>query len=455
MDIGTLKKKIGIRDVRTFRGGIHPDDMKADTEGKPIEDIPAPDTLVFPLTQHIGAAAVPCVSVGERVLMGQKIAEAGGHVSANIHSSVSGTVKVVEDRMHPNGTTVKSIVIENDGLDEKCEAGKRFGGALPSPEETLEIIKEAGIVGMGGATFPTHVKLNPPEGKKIEYIIVNGAECEPYLTSDHREMLENPYEVIDGLKIIMNIFGLKQGYIGIETNKADAIEVMTAAAEKETEAEIKIVPIWTKYPQGSEKQLIDAVTGRRVPPGKLPMDVGAIVDNVDTCAAIARAVRLGMPLTDRIVTVGGDCVKNPLNVRVRLGTSFDYVLEKCGITEDAEKIIMGGPMMGIAVPSTEVPVIKGTSGILAFSGKMIVSKKKYPCLRCGKCVDACPMHLMPNVLKAAADREDFDAMEKFNIGDCISCGSCTFSCPAERSLLASIKTGRTKLGKHKKKEAEG
>ena len=456
MDINAIKNRLGIRSVRTFSGGAHPDDSKSDTNEKPIINIPAPEVLVFPLSQHIGAPAVPCVKVGDRVLMGQKIAEAGGYVSANIHSSVSGTVKAIEDRMHPGGAYVRSIVIENDGLDERCPDIKKFEGAWPSPEETVSIVREAGIVGMGGATFPTHVKLSPPEDKKIEYIIVNGAECEPYLTSDHREMFENPYEVIDGLRLIMNVFGLKKGYVGIETNKANAIEAMTLAAAKETDVDIEIVPVWTKYPQGSEKQLIDAISGRRVPPGKLPMDVGAIVDNVDTCAAIARAVRFGTPLTERIVTVGGDCVKNPANLRVRIGTPFSYAIEKCGgLTKNAEKIIMGGPMMGLAVSSLDVPIIKGTSGILVFSKEMCAEHKKYPCLRCGKCVDGCPMHLLPNALKDAADKEDFETLERLNISDCISCGSCTFICPAERNPLASIRTGKTKLNSHRKKEAEG
>lgn len=454
MDINAIKNKLGMRNVRTFRGGVHPDDMKSDTNEKPIVDIPASEIMVFPLVQHIGAAAVPCVSVGERVLMGQKIAEAGGYLSANIHSSVSGTVEAIEERPHPNGTNVRSIVIRNDFEDEACPPSKCFGGKLPTPEETVKIVGEAGIVGMGGAAFPTHVKLNPPKDKKIEYVIVNGAECEPYLTSDHREMLENPYEVTDGLRIIMNIFGLKKGYVGIETNKPDAIEAMKAAAEKESEVEIEVVPLWTKYPQGSEKQLIEAVTGRAVPPGKLPMDVGVIVDNVDTCAAVARAVRLGTPLIDRIVTVGGDCVKNPSNFRVRIGTDFKYVLEKCGMKAEAEKVIMGGPMMGLAVSSLDVPVIKGTSGILAFGEDMLGVREKYPCLRCGKCVDGCPMHLVPNALKAAADREDFEEMKKLNIADCISCGSCTFVCPAERNPLAAIRTGKAKLGSRKRREAE-
>lgn len=447
-----FKGMLSFGGVRTFRGGVHPNDMKADTCMKPIIDLIAPKTLVFPLRQHIGAEAVPCVSVGERVLMGQKIAEANGNVSANIHSSVSGTVTAIEPRPHPLGTDTMAIIIENDGRDEKCADIKTRKADKLSPGELVDIIREAGIVGMGGAAFPTHVKLSPPKGKKIEFAIVNGAECEPYLTSDHRAMLETADEVIEGLIIIMRIFGLKKGYIAIESNKPDAISHMRSRAALRSDAEIEVVELKTKYPQGSEKQIIDAVAGRKVPPGGLPMDVGAIVDNIDTCAAIARAVNCGEPLMRRIVTVGGDCVENHANFRVRIGTDFEYILEKCSLKEEIETLIMGGPMMGIAQSRTDVPVIKGTSGILAFKKAKAVHHTS--CLRCGKCVGACPMHLMPNVLKSAVLNEDLEKLKKLNISDCISCGSCSFICPAGQNPLGDIKTGKEKLARAARQEVK-
>ncbi len=447
MNLSELKKRLGFGDVLTFKGGIHPNDMKDSTCKKPIIELEAPKTLVFPMQQHIGAPAVPTVKVGDRVLMGQLIGEAGGFVSANIHSSVSGTVTAVEPRLHPSGREVLSVVVENDGEDEPCGAIKPRNAESLSAKEIVDIVREAGIVGMGGAAFPTHVKLSPPKDKKIEYVIVNGAECEPYLTSDHRAMLETGDEVVEGLKLTMKVFGLKTGYIAIETNKPDAIEHMSKLAERETGLEIKVVKVKTKYPQGSEKHLIKAVTGREVPPGKLPMDVGAVVDNIDTCAAIARAVLSGTPLMRRIVTVGGDCVANRSNFRVRIGTDFEYILEKCGYTENAAKIIMGGPMMGLAVPDTAVPVIKGTSGILAFGAEAAKPRREGACLRCGRCVEGCPMNLLPNVLLDAVKRGDNEKLEKLNISDCISCGSCTYVCPAEQNPLQYIKTGKERLSR--------
>ena len=316
-----------------------------------------------------------------------------------------------------------------------------------SSEELVAIVKEAGIVGMGGATFPTHIKLSPPPDKKIDYVIINGAECEPYLTSDHRVMLETPTEIIGGLKIIMQIYGLDTGYIAIEANKPDAIELMREYADRENAANIKIVPMVTKYPQGSEKQLIYAVTKRRVPRGKLPMDVGASVHNIDTCAAIYRAANMGVPLIKRIVTMGGDCVKEPSNFRVRIGTPMSYLIEKAGgLVAEPKKVIMGGPMMGTAVTSLDVPVIKGTSGVLVLSeSKVEHLTGEGSCLRCGKCVKACPMNLLPNVLKLHSDNDDFENMQKLNITECIECGSCSYVCPAGQHPVQSIRTAKIKL----------
>lgn len=438
------------KEVYTFRGGIHPDAMKEETKDKPIVDIDAPQLMIFPMVQHLGAPATPIVQVGDEVKVGQKIAEASGYVSANIHSSVSGTVKEIKPSLHPNGTEVECIFIENDGRYEVVEGLKGYDYRELSPKEIVDIVREAGIVGMGGACFPTHVKLNVSDDKRIDYVIVNGAECEPYLTSDHRQMLENPKDVITGLKILMKIFGLTTGYIGIEENKPDAIEVLQNAASLDGEADIRIVTLKTKYPQGSEKQLIDAITGRKIPPGKLPADVGAIVDNVDTVASICRAVTKGRPLISRIVTVAGDCIGNPVNFRVRIGTPFNYIVEKAGgFKKEPRKVIMGGPMMGIAQISLDTPVVKGTSGLLAFGRKFARAQEETTCLRCGKCVEICPMRLVPLEINNAYKRNDFDALMKLNVMDCIECGSCSYICQSSQRVVQNIRIAKAKIREKK------
>lgn len=434
--------------MRTFRGGIHPGGHKTATQDKPIVDLAPPEELIYPMAQHIGAPAIPVVKVGDRVLLGQKIAEANGFVSANIHASVSGTVTAIEKRMHPNGIPSESIVISNDGLDELAEPLKNSGEDFENKtaQEIIEIIKDAGIVGMGGATFPTHVKLSVPPEAKIDYVIVNGAECEPYLTSDHREMLENPKDIIKGLKILMYIFGLKDGYIGIEDNKKNAIEIMKKAADEIIDANIHIIPLKTKYPQGAEKQLIYAVAKRKMPSGTLPWQVGCIVNNVDTCASVYRAVVKGRPVTERIITLSGDAIKTPMNYRVRTGTPFSYLIEQSGgVNYEIKKVLMGGPMMGMAVPNTEVPVIKGTSGIIAFGDKTAWLDKEVACLRCGKCVYVCPMNLQPNLLDMYARVNDTQMLKKLNITDCMECGSCAFVCPSKRRQVQQIKIAKTRL----------
>ncbi len=451
MMISFLNRIFGAADVKTFKGGIHPKDMKFATNNKSIVDITAPKTLVFPLSQHIGAPAKPIVAVGDSVLAGQKIAEADGFVSANVHSSVSGTVVAIEPRPHPNGSRVNSIIIENDEQDTICDDMKKYTFDEATPEVIVATVKEAGIVGMGGAAFPTHVKFSPPADKTIKYVIINGAECEPYLTSDHRAMLETAQEIIDGLKLTLKVFGLKTGYIAIETNKPDAIRHMTYCAVKEKEYSIRIIPVKTKYPQGSEKHLIKAVTGISVPGGKLPVDVGVLVNNIDSCAAVARAVLKGQPLTKRIVTVSGDCIAKPQNFRVPVGTSFEYLIENSGgFVKEAAKLIMGGPMMGMALNSLDVPVIKGSSGLLAFSEDMVPLRVQKNCLRCGRCVSGCPMNLMPFMIKEAVIAEDLERLQKLNIADCIQCGSCSYVCPAEQNPLGYIRTGKAKLREAKK-----
>lgn len=434
--------------MKTFHGGIHPGDHKEATNKKEIVNLTPPSELIFPLSQHIGTPAKPCVSIGDTVCMGQKIAEADGFVSANIHSSVSGTVKAIEKRLHPNGLPTMSIVIENDGLDTEAAPIEGCGEDYEkkSPKEIIDIIKEAGIVGMGGATFPTHVKLSVPDEAKIDYVIINGAECEPYLTSDHRAMLETPNEIIGGLLVLMHIFGLKDGYIGVENNKTDAIAVLEKEAALVKDKNIHIVTLKTKYPQGAEKQLINAVCGRKMAPGTLPWQVGCIVNNIDTCASTYRAVVKGMPLTTRIVTLGGNALKNPMNYKVRIGTPFSYVIEQSGgLSEPAEKVLMGGPMMGLSVPNIDVPVIKGTSGILALPAKEAKLDKESPCIRCAKCVYVCPMSLQPNLLDSAARLHDIDKLKKLNVTDCIECGSCAFVCPSKRRQVQQIKIAKVKL----------
>lgn len=453
-----IKKLFGFgsSDIKTFPGGAHPNDAKEATNKKDIINLEAPDVLVFPLSQHIGAPALPCVKPGDLVKVGQLIGEASGFVSANVHSSVSGKVIAVEPRLCSAGTTVNSVIIENDRNYEEAENLKGADYKNLSAKEIVEIIKNAGIVGLGGATFPTHVKLSPPKDKKIDYVIINGAECEPYLTSDHRVMLENPKDIISGLKIMLKIFGLNTGYIAIESNKPDAYEVMKKHAEAEGECDIRVVMLKTKYPQGSEKQLIYAVTKRRVPKGKLPADVGVIVDNIDTCAAVYRAVALGKPLTQRIVTVSGGCILNPSNFRVKIGTPVSYLLEKAGgLAAEPKKLVMGGPMMGNALASADIPVVKGTSGILALSEyECPVLSGTEACLSCGKCVNACPMNLVPNMLKLYSDAGDFDMLEKYNYSECIECGCCSYVCPALQHPVQSIRAGKIKIRKYNEKKQE-
>ncbi|WHH61044.1 electron transport complex subunit RsxC [Petroclostridium sp. X23] len=437
----------------TFKGGIHPHDNKHHTEKMSIISLQAPDRLYFPMQQHIGAPCEPVVAVGDEVKVGQKIADSKAFVSAPIHSSVSGKVVAIESILHPNGSKVMAIVVENDDKDTVDESVVPKGelDAL-EPKQIISIVREAGIVGMGGAGFPTHVKLSPPPDKKIDYVIINGAECEPYLTSDHRVMLEAPGEVILGLKAIMKVFGLNKGYIGIEENKMDAIKTMKEHASKE--AGIEVVVLKTKYPQGAEKQLIKVIAGREVPSGALPADVGAVVNNIDTCTAIARAITTGMPLTRRIVTVSGAAVKEPRNYAVKIGTPFKYLFEQSGgFIEDPAKIVMGGPMMGIAQFSIDVPVVKGTSGLLAFTKEDVQLKPESPCIRCGKCVGACPMNLLPIYLSAYSSKNDLDKAEEYNAADCIECGSCSYVCPSKRHLVQSIRGAKQAIIAKKRAQA--
>lgn len=435
----------------TFRGGVHPPHFKKATEKLPVEKAKEPKMVTIPLQQHIGAPCEPLVKVGDKVKIGQKIGQSDAFVSAPIHSSVAGTVKKIAWLDSSTGSKAQCIIIEADGTNEIHEDVKPRGELHKlNRKEILEIIREAGITGMGGAGFPTQVKLSPPPEKKIDTVILNGAECEPYLTADHRVMLEQPEKIVFGLKAIMKALDVRKGYIGIEDNKLDAIKVMEKAVLNEPDIEIAAVK--TKYPQGDEKRLINSITGREVPSGGLPMDVGLVVNNVGTAAAIADAIKTGMPLIERVVTISGSAVKQPKNLLVKVGTSFKEVIEQCGgYKEEPGKIISGGPMMGIAQYGDEVPVIKGTSGILVLNKKEAKIPEPQPCIRCGKCVDICPVNLQPLFIAKFTEKRLYDEAEKYRALDCIECGSCSYICPSKRPLLQSIRIGKREIISQRKK----
>lgn len=434
----------------TFSGGLHPNDHKKHTENCTITDMEASQFMVYPMQQHIGAPCEPCVQIGERVLSGQKIGDTDAFVSAPIHSSVSGTVTAIEPRLHPNGKKVMSVVIENDFKYElHPDIYKRNNIDTLNKEEKIKIIREMGLVGLGGATFPTHIKLNPPADKKIEYLIINGAECEPYLTSDYRLMIESPSYIFKGIELIKDLLGVKKCYIGIENNKPAAISSMREIAKSYENTEIAVLK--TKYPQGSEKHLIKAITGREVPSGKLPADVGVVVNNIDTCIAVYNALIYRMPVMSRIVTVSGTGIGKPANFRVRIGTSFTDILENAQWNKEATtKIIMGGPMMGIAQYSTDVPAIKGTSALLAFTKEETTEQKTLNCIKCGQCVSACPMRLVPAMLNTHAKAENYDILTKMNIMDCVECGICSYTCPCRNPITQNIKTAKARIRLQKK-----
>lgn len=435
----------------TFKGGIHTPHYKRQTENMPIENAIEPKNVVIPLSQHIGAPCDPLVSAGEHVKVGQKIGESKAFVSAPVHSSVSGTVKRIEMHQTPGGAKVNCILIESDGLFEIHESVKPKGNIEDiSKEEILTIIKDAGLTGMGGAGFPTHVKLSPPKDKQIDTIIINGAECEPYLTADHRIMLEKPEQILIGIKVMMKAVGVNKCFVAIEKNKPDAIETMQKIVQGHDG--IEVAPLEAKYPQGDEKRIINAITGREVPSGGLPMDVGCIVDNVGTVSTIGNVFLTGMPLIQRVTTVTGSAIKNPKNLYIRIGTLFSDVIEQCGgFTEEPGKILNGGPMMGIAQFTTDVPVIKGTSGILILNKKDATIPEPSNCIRCGKCVDACAVHLQPYLISRYSILNNFDEAEKNFAADCIECGSCSFVCPAKRPLVETIRIAKKEvLAKRKK-----
>ena len=431
--------------MKTFpKGGVHPSENKLSC-AKPIEVLPLPDVVTIPLSQHIGAPAVAKVAKGDKVLTGQLIAEAGSFMSANIHSPVSGTVTAVEPVANGQGVRQMSIVIKREG-DEWAEGIDRTPELVREctlePQQIIARIKEAGIVGMGGATFPTHVKLSVPPGKKAEALIINGVECEPYLTSDHRTMLERGEQLLVGVTILKRALGVERAYVGVENNKPDAIEhLRRLAAGYEG---IEIVPLRVKYPHGGEKQLIAAITGREVPPPPaLPIDVGAVVCNASTTVAVYEAVQKHKPLIERVVTITGKGMKEPKNLLTRMGTPISTLIEAAGgLPADAGKVINGGPMMGRAMINLEAPVTKGCSGITVMSGRDAVRRTASQCIKCAKCVSACPMGLEPYFLSKMTQKKNWDEVEARMITSCIECGCCQSTCPAYLPLLDWIRLGK-------------
>ncbi len=437
-----IRKREGHRMAKlTFSGGIHPYDGKDISKDKPMKEILPKGDLVYPLSQHIGAPAKAIVAKGDHVLTGQKIAEAGAFVSAPIYATVSGTVKAIEPRRVVTGDNVMSIIIENDGLYEEVE----YPAVKPldemSKEEIVERIKEAGIVGMGGAGFPTFIKLSPKEPEKIEYVIANCAECEPYLTSDYRRMIEEPEKLVEGLKISLRLFDNARGILAVEDNKPDCIEILKNLTKDEPRISVKALK--TKYPQGAERQLIYAATGRQINSSMLPADAGCIVNNVDTVVAIYHAVTKGKPLMNRIVTVTGDAIADPRNFIVRIGTNYHELIEEAGgFKKEPAKIVSGGPMMGFAIFNLDVPTTKTASALLCLTEDAVSVMEPSACINCGRCVEACPSRIVPRLLADYAENYNEEAFLSHDGMECCECGCCSYVCPAKRQLTQAIKSMR-------------
>jgi RnfABCDGE-type electron transport complex C subunit len=421
----------------TFKGGIHPNDGKSLAKDKAIVTVMPKGDLIYPLSQHIGAPASPIVSVGDHVLKGQKIAEAGGFVSAPIHASVSGTVKAIEPHFNPTGSKVNCIVVENDGEYQEVEYTPSKPLDELTKEEILNLIGEAGIVGMGGAGFPTKVKLSPKEPEKIEYVIANCAECEPYITADYRRMLENPEELVSGMKVVLKLFDNAKGIFGVEDNKPDCIAKLKELTKDEPRMEV--LALKTKYPQGAERQLIFATTGRAINSSMLPADAGCVVDNVETLIGIHYAVIDERPVMERIVTVSGDGVKAPGNFKVLFGTNQRELVEAAGgFLGEPEKVISGGPMMGFAMFTLDTPITKTSSSILCLTKDEVAANEPSACINCGRCVEVCPSRIIPSRLADFAEHHNEEAFTKWEGLECVECGSCSYVCPAKRHLKQAI-----------------
>lgn len=436
----------------TFKGGIHPDDGKSLAKDKAIVEVKPKGNLVYPLSQHIGAPASPIVAVGDHVLKGQKIAEAGGFVSAPIYASVSGTVKAIEPHFNPTGAKVNCIVVENDGEYEEVEYAPVKPLADMTKEEILNAIGEAGVVGMGGAGFPTRVKLSPKEPEKIDYVIANCAECEPYITADYRRMMETPELLVGGMKVVLSLFDNAKGIFAVEDNKPDCIAKLKELVKDEPRMEV--MALKTKYPQGAERQLIYATTGRAINSSMLPADAGCVVDNVETMINIYKAVVKGLPSMERIVTVSGDAVNEPGNFKVLFGTNQAELVEAAGgFKGEPKKVISGGPMMGFAMFTLDTPVTKTSSSILCLSRDAVAEFEPTACINCGRCVDACPSRLIPSRLADYAEHHNEEQFTKLNGLECVECGCCSYVCPAKRQLKQSIGSMRKiALANRKKKK---
>lgn len=428
----------------SFKGGVHPEDGKHLSKDKLIENY-SPKQVLVPMQQHIGAAAKIVVEEGAQVKKGQLIGEAAGHVSAKVHSPVSGKVIKITDALLAIGRKSPALLIESDGKEE-------WGLRKENPEwknlsraDLQSLITDAGIVGMGGATFPTHVKINPPPNKIIDALIINGVECEPYLTSDYRLMIEQTKEVLEGIRMLLQALDIKRAYIGIEANKPDAVKMFQDLLKNDSSISVHSLKI--RYPQGAEKVLIKSILNREVPPGKLPMDVGVVVQNVGTIYAMYEAVRFGKPLVERVISVTGEGIKSPKNFRAPIGTSVAELISACGgIQGEAGKIISGGPMMGFALHTTDLPVTKGTSGIVVLPADIAAGGEEFDaCIKCGRCVRACPMGLQPYMLGIIAEQRMYAQAKEYNIDTCFECGSCTYICPSRRPMVQFIKATKMVL----------
>jgi electron transport complex protein RnfC len=436
-------------ELKTFVGGIHPPYFKELASGKAIKEAPVPPEVVIPLQQHIGAPCEPLVKEGDRVEVGQKIGEAQAFVSAPVHSSVAGTVKEIAERTNFTGARVRSVVIAPDPSQPAFSGEERDVEALDA-EKIREIAREAGLVGMGGAAFPTHVKIAPPSDKPIDTVIINGCECEPFLTCDHRLMLERTADLVQGLKLLMKAVKATRGVIGVEANKMDAVDALRGALKGEDHLSVEVLEV--NYPEGAEKMLIFALTGRKVPPGKLPSEVGCLVQNVGTAVALYEACARSKPLYERVVTVTGPGVREPGNLLVRVGTPLSLLIEACGgFVGNPKKVIMGGPMTGWAQPDLSASVVKGTSGVVVLTSDLVEEAEEQECVRCGKCLDACPMFLSPNFIVQAVKRGQWDRAEMWGALDCFECGCCSFTCPAYIPHVDYVRKAKAEIAALKKR----